>query len=116
MILRLWHGWTRVEQADAYEDLLRREVIPGISRRRVPGYRGIRVLRRAHRSEVEFVTLMTFDSIDAVRAFAGEDYEAAVVPPQAQALLSRYDERAQHYDVRAEVGPDGTGTPEGGGR
>lgn len=102
MIQRIWHGWTRPEQADAYEALLRSEILPGIAARNVPGYRGVTLLRRAMAGEVEFVTVMTFDSLDSVRAFAGEDYEAAVVPPRARALLARFDQRSRHYDVRAD--------------
>jgi heme-degrading monooxygenase HmoA len=97
MIGRIWHGWTKPENADSYEQLLRAEVLPGIHR--VEGYRGAYLLRRVAGDDVEFVTLTLFDSLDAVRAFAGEDYEAAVVPPPAQALLARYDPRSAHYDV-----------------
>jgi heme-degrading monooxygenase HmoA len=97
MIGRLWHGWTTHENADAYEALLRREVLPGIHR--VPGYRGAYLLRREAGPEVEFVTMTLFDSWDAVRAFAGADFEAAVVPPAARALLARFDARSVHYDV-----------------
>ena len=97
MIGRLWHGWTTHENADAYEALLRREVLPGIHR--VPGYRGAYLLRRDAGPEVEFVTMTLFESWDAVREFAGADYEAAVVPPAARALLARFDARSVHYDV-----------------
>lgn len=97
MIGRLWHGWTTHENADAYESLLRRDVLPGIHR--VPGYHGAYLLRRDAGPEVEFVTMTLFDSWDAVRAFAGADYEAAVVPPAARALLARFDARSVHYDV-----------------
>lgn len=100
MIARLWHGYTRPGDADAYERLLREEIFRGIASRAIPGYRGIELLRRPVGEEVEFVTLMRFDSLDAVRAFAGEDHEAAVVPAEAQALLVRYDRRSVHYDVR----------------
>ena len=104
MIIRLWHGWTRVENADAYERLLREEIFPGIAGRAIGGYRGIELLRRpASASEVEFITLMRFDSVDAVRAFAGDDYEHAVVPPAAQKLLLRYDARARHYEIRGQA-------------
>jgi len=102
MISRIWHGWTTPENADAYEELLKSEIFVGIGERRTPGHRGIQLFRRALADEVEFVTVMWFDSIDAVRAFAGEDYEVAVVPPKARALLSRFDARSQHYEVRAE--------------
>jgi heme-degrading monooxygenase HmoA len=99
MISRIWHGWTSPERADDYESLLRSEIFVGIESRRIKGYRGIHLLRREVRREVEFITVMWFDSLDAVRAFAGEDYEQAVVPPKARALLSRFDERSQHYHV-----------------
>ena len=103
MILRIWHGWTDPSNAAAYEALLKEEIFAGIGDRRIPGYHGIRLLRRAVGTEVEFVTIMTFDGLDAVRQFAGEDYEAAVVPPKARALLAHFDERSQHYDLRAEL-------------
>ena len=102
MICRVWHGWTTVENADAYERLLKSEIFTGIANRRIEGYRGIQLLRRAHDSEVEFVTMMWFTSLEAVRAFAGDDYTRAVVPPKAQALLARYDQRSAHYDVRED--------------
>ena len=103
MIARMWHGWTSPSNADAYESLLKNEIFIGIQGRQIAGYKGIQLFRRALGDEVEFVTLMWFDSIDAVRVFAGEDYEVAVVPPKARALLSRFDERSQHYEVRAET-------------
>jgi len=103
MIVRIWHGWTTMARAEAYEALLRDEIFVGIRDRRIAGFRHIQLLRRAAGREIEFVTIMTFDSLDAVREFAGADYEAAVVPPQAQALLSRFDRRSQHYEVREEL-------------
>jgi len=99
MISRIWHGWTSLKNADAYEALLKAEILPGIQGRKIPGYRGIDLLRRNLEWEVEFVTVMWFDSYDAVRDFAGDDYEKAVVPPKAHALLSRFDSHSQHYDV-----------------
>jgi len=99
MISRVWHGWTIPQNADAYEALLRHEVFVGIQGRRIAGYRGIHLLRRDVGTEVEFVTLMWFDSLDAVRDFAGEDYEVAVVPPKARQLLSHFDARSAHYVV-----------------
>jgi heme-degrading monooxygenase HmoA len=101
MISRIWHGWTKLENADAYESLLRHEIFLGIQERQIAGFREIELLRRSLETEVEFITIMGFDSIEAVRVFAGEDYEAAVVPPEARALLSRFDERSQHYEVVA---------------
>jgi antibiotic biosynthesis monooxygenase (ABM) superfamily enzyme len=103
MISRIWHGWTTLANADTYEALLRSEIFVNIRNREIPGYRGIHLLRRNLGGEVEFVTIMWFDSIDAVRTFAGEDYEVAVVPAKARALLSRFDERSQHYEVKAEM-------------
>jgi heme-degrading monooxygenase HmoA len=100
MLCRIWHGWTTPGNADAYERLLRSEIFQGIAGRSIPGYRGIELLRHAGSEEVEFVTLMWFDSLEAVQLFAGADYEAAVVPPAARALLSRFDARSTHYEVR----------------
>ena len=103
MISRIWHGWTTPANADAYESLLKTEIFTGIQNRRIAGYRGIHLLRRELGNEVEFVTIMWFDSLDAVRAFAGDDYEAAVVPPKARVVLSRFDARSQHYQVEADL-------------
>ena len=100
MMCRIWHGWTTPENADPYEKLLRSEIFAGIADRRIPGFLGIDLVRRPLETSVEFVTIMWFESIDAVRAFAGRDYEAAVVPPAAQRLLDRFDLRSAHYDVR----------------
>ncbi len=103
MISRIWHGFTVHENADAYEALLKTEIFTGIQNRSIIGYKGIQLFRRTLDVEVEFITIMWFDSIDAVRIFAGEDYEVAVVPPKARTLLSRFDARSQHYEVRAEM-------------
>ena len=100
MITRIWHGWTTVENADAYERLLRSEIFAGIVARGMEGFIGLDLLRRAHDAEVEFVTVMWFETLDSVRRFAGQDYETAVVPPRARALLSRFDARSAHYEVR----------------
>ncbi len=104
MIVRIWHGWTTPAKADSYEALLKEEIFVGILNRHIPGFHEIQLLRRETGGEVEFVTLMTFDSLDAVRDFAGEDYEAAVVPPRARAILARFDARSQHYEVRERRG------------
>ena len=100
MISRIWHGWTTPQNADAYESLLKTEIFHGIQNRQIPGFRGIQLLRRELDEEVEFITIMIFDSIEAIRAFAGEDYEVAVVPPKAQVLLARFDARSQHYEIK----------------
>ena len=99
MITRVWHGWTTPVNAPLYENLLRTEIFTGIAGRQIAGYRGITLCRRELGEEVEFVTIMWFDSLDAVRAFAGEDYEQAVVPPRARAVLSRFDAVSAHYET-----------------
>jgi len=99
MIARIWHGWTTPANADTYEQLLRAEILPGIAAKNLPGYHGPHLLRRAMDHEVEFVTVLWFDTLEGVRALAGEDYETAYVPPKAQAVLSRFDARSQHYET-----------------
>jgi heme-degrading monooxygenase HmoA len=103
MISRVWHGWTTPANADDYEALFKSEIFTNIKNRQIAGYRGIHLFRRNLDKEVEFVTVMWFDSMEAVRAFAGEDYDVAVVPPKARTLLSRFDARSQHYEVKAEM-------------
>lgn len=102
MISRIWHGWTTHENAAAYQSLLETEVLPGIANRGIKGYRGEHLLRRDLEHEVEFVTILWFESMDALREFAGRDYEVAVVPPKARALLSRFDDRSAHYRTLLE--------------
>ncbi len=104
MISRIWHGWTTKTNADTYESLLRKEIFVGIKARNIEGYKGIQLLRRELNNETEFITIMWFDSIGAVRIFAGEDYERAVVPESARKVLSRFDERSQHYVVKESQG------------
>jgi heme-degrading monooxygenase HmoA len=106
MIIRIWHGWALPSNADIYENLLKEDIFLGIQNRHVPGFKGIQLLRRELNEEVEFITIMQFDSLDAVREFAGEDFEAAVVPQKARAVLARFDERSQHYEMRAETSGD----------
>jgi heme-degrading monooxygenase HmoA len=100
MIERIWHGWTLPENADTYENLLKTEIFPV---KNIPGYRGIRLLRRPLDGEVEFITIMLFDSLEDVIRFAGEDYEKSYVPQKAREVLARFDERSQHYEVREEL-------------
>lgn len=100
MISRIWHGWTIPSNADKYETLLKEEIFVGIQNRHIRGFKSIQLLRRNVGNEVEFVTIMIFDSYDDVRAFAGEDYEAAVVPEKARAVLSHFDARSRHYEIR----------------
>jgi len=100
MISRIWHGWTTPDNADKYEALLKEEIFVGIQKRNIHGFKNIQLLRRVIENEVEFVTIMEFDSLDAVREFAGQDYEVAVVPEKARAVLSHFDARSQHYEIR----------------
>jgi hypothetical protein len=102
MIIRIWHGWTSFENADAYEALLREEIFAGIAGRKIAGLGDIKLLRRELEAEVEFITIMSFANLAAVRDFAGPEYELAVVPPKARQLLARFDERSQHYELRVE--------------
>lgn len=99
MIARIWYGWTTRENADAYEKLLRGEILLEIARRNMPGYRGAELFIREAGDEVEFITLLRFDTLDAVRIFAGEDYEMPVIPPDAKKLLKRFSERSRHYKI-----------------
>lgn len=101
MISRIWHGWTNRENADAYEELLRTEIFVNIEKQSISGYRGIHLLRRDVDDGVEFVTIMWFDTLEAVKTFAGEEYQVAVVPPEARQLLSRFDNHSAHYQVIA---------------
>ncbi|MFG2789734.1 antibiotic biosynthesis monooxygenase [Streptomyces sp. NPDC048419] len=99
MICRVWRGWTTTEDADAYERIVRGQVIPGIEERHIPGFLSIDLARRERDDDVEFMTIMWFTSLAAVQSFMGEDYETAHVPAAAQAVLSDYDRRSAHYEV-----------------
>jgi heme-degrading monooxygenase HmoA len=100
MISRIWHGYTSLENADTYENLLNDEIFAGIRNKKIRGYKGIQLLRRQLSDETEFITIMCFDSLESVKKFAGENYENAVVPEKAQSVLKRYDKTSQHYEVR----------------
>lgn len=99
MISRIWHGYTTPENADKYQSIVSSEVIPRILEMNIPGFEKIELLRRELESEVEFITVMLFRDIVSVKAFVGEDYERSYVPPKAREVLSRCDERSQHYDI-----------------
>jgi heme-degrading monooxygenase HmoA len=103
MIARIWHGYTTPDNADIYEALLKEEIFTGIRDREIAGFKSIQLFRRNLDAEVEFITLMTFESLEAVIEFAGEDYEAAVVPLEARAVLSHFDDRSQHYEIKAQL-------------
>jgi heme-degrading monooxygenase HmoA len=97
MIARVWHGYTRPEDADEYEAMLKPELLPGLSTK--SGFAGSYLLRRDLGGEVEFITMILWESLDHVRAVAGEDYERAIVPDERRRVLSRWDDKAAHYEV-----------------
>lgn len=111
MVARIWHGYARPEHADAYEALLKPELLPGLSK--VQGFRGSYLLRRAAGQEIEFITIILWDSLDDVRAVAGADYEKAVVPEERRKYLSRWDEKAVHFEVATIQLPWSKSGPEG---
>ena len=96
---RIWHGWTTPENADTYQQLLHDEIFPGIEVKNIPGYQKIELLRMDLDDEVEFVTIMTFDSLQNVIDFQGEDYQKCYVPDAAQKVLKRWDQRSAHYET-----------------
>ncbi len=104
MIARIWHGYAKPENADAYEAMLKPETLPGIGK--VAGYRGSYLLRRKNGDEVEFITILLWDSLDAIKAVAGENYEVAVVPEERRRYLSHYDAKAAHYEIAAIHEPE----------
>jgi heme-degrading monooxygenase HmoA len=97
MIGRLWRGWTTAELAPRYVAHLRDETFPALAG--IDGHAGAYALRREAGGEVEFVVLTLWRSLDSVRAFAGDDYEVAVVPPAAERVLTRFEGRVTHYEV-----------------
>jgi heme-degrading monooxygenase HmoA len=103
MIARVWHGYTKPEHADAYEALLKPELLPGISK--VKGYRGSYLLRRKAGDEIEFITIMLWNSINDIRAVAGPDYETAIIPDERRQYLSRYDPKSLHYEIASTHQP-----------
>src|SRR2546423_10532094 len=98
MIARIWHGWTKPENATAYEKMLRDEIFPSIAARNIKGYRGAELFIREDENEIEFVTLLRFDSMGAVKEFAGADETKPVIFPGVEKLLTRM-ESAWHYRI-----------------
>jgi heme-degrading monooxygenase HmoA len=98
-IKRVWHGWTAKENAEVYQDILQNEVIPGIEAKNIPGLRKFEIFRIELDDEVEFVTIITFDSLKDVVAFQGQDYQKAYVPDAAKKVLKRWDEKIPHYEL-----------------
>jgi heme-degrading monooxygenase HmoA len=105
MIARVWHGYTKPEHADSYEAMLKPELLPGISKAK--GYRGSYLLRRNAGAEVEFITILLWESIEDIRAVAGSDYEKSIIPEDRLKFLARHDAKASHYEVAATHGLNG---------
>jgi heme-degrading monooxygenase HmoA len=103
MVARIWRGYTSLQDADAYETFLKKDFMPAVEKKKIPGYKKFQLLRKTETDEVAFMTIMWFDDLEQIKAFAGEDYEKAVVHPTAQALLKRYDDRSQHFELRHEL-------------
>ena len=103
MVARFWHGYCSTRaHADAYEAMLKPELLPGISKKK--GYRGSHLMRRDLGNEIEFITILFFDSLDDIKAVTGPDYETAVIPQERKQHLSRFDAKAAHYDVPSTNG------------
>jgi len=103
MIARVWRGYTKPEHADAYESMLKPELLPGISKAK--GYKGSYLLRRNLGAEVEFITILLWNSIEELRLAAGhDDYEAAIIPEERRKYLARFDTKAAHYEMAAVNG------------
>ena len=102
MIARIWHGYTTLNNADVYEHLLKEEIFVEIEKKNIKGYKGIQLLKRGLQTEVEFTTIMWFDSIESVKYFAGDDYEKAYIPTKAREILSRFDDQSSHCELLHE--------------
>jgi len=102
MIARVWHGYTKPEHADAYEAMLKPELLPGISK--VKGYKGSYLLRRNAGAEVEFITILLWDSIDSIKAVSDADYETAVIPEERRKYLAHFDAKAAHFEIASVHG------------
>lgn len=103
MIQRIWHGYTTFENAEAYEELLKEEIMPGIASKQIPGYLGMQILRRVSEEsleEIEFITIMNFSKLEDIKGFVGEDYTVANLPEKAIKLMKSYDTHSQHYEIR----------------
>ena len=103
MIARVWHGYTKPEDADGYEKMLKPELLPGIGTKK--GYKGSYLLRRDLGAEVEFITILLWDSLDDLRAAAGhDDYETAIIPDERRKYLKRFDAKSAHYEIAGTHG------------
>jgi hypothetical protein len=102
-IIRTWKGWTTLEKAPIYEDMLINEVFPAVKRKGVAGLEKVTISTMEKNDEMEFFLVLQFDSLAAVKMFAGADYEKAYIPDNAKRVLKRYDLTAQHFTLKAEM-------------
>jgi len=102
-IIRTWKGWTTLENAPVYEDMLINEVFPTVKKNGVLGLEKVSISTQEKQDEMEFFLMLQFDSLDAVKTFAGENYEMAYIPENAKRVLSRYDKKAQHFELKEEL-------------
>ena len=102
-IIRTWKGWTTLENATIYEDMLINEVFPTVKKKGVDGLENVSISTMKKKHEMEFFLVLPFESLDAVKTFAGEDYEKAYIPDNAKRILLRYDEKAQHFELKEEL-------------
>ena len=102
MIARVWRGWTRPHDADAYAGFLSADLLPAVAAR-VGGFRGADVLQRRDGSVIEFLVITFFESLEDVRDFAGDRIELPVIEPEAARLLVRGDDRVEHYEVSSRA-------------
>ena len=102
-IIRTWSGWTTHEKAPAYETFLVDEVFPAVKKSGVDGLEKVSISTRVSKDEVHFFLVLQFSSLDAVKKFAGEDFQKAYIPEKAKELLRRYDNTAEHFELKQEL-------------
>lgn len=102
-IIRIWKGWTTIENASIYKNMLINEVFPQVKQKGVKGLEKVSISTKHHENEVEFFLVLQFDSLESVKFFAGEDYKTAYIPENAKRVLLRYEQTAQHYELREEL-------------
>ena len=102
-IIRTWKGWTTLENAPIYEDMLINEVFPKVKRKGVEGLEKVSISTMKKKDEMEFFLVLQFDSLDSVKIFAGENFEQAYIPDNAKRVLTRYDKTAQHFTLKEEL-------------
>ena len=102
-IIRTWKGWTTVENAPIYKDMLKNEVFPAVLKKGVRGLEKVSISVQNKTDEVEFFLMLQFESIDSVKSFAGENYKNAYIPDNAKRVLSRYDDKVEHYEFIEEL-------------